>query len=144
MMEFSSSLPFGVKWPATAELKARCSVERQAFVEWINDLDVHPLHRRVLTVLLGLVAEAEMVDARCAGVTYSAEVGRRAHCLGEVEEVLRELVHAGHVTVHSAAEVFGQKRPGIIFRIRRPDVVLTVESAGSLWLADAWPRKRTA
>lgn len=43
-MEFSSLLPFGVKWPATAELKARCSVERQAFVEWINDLDV-PTHR---------------------------------------------------------------------------------------------------
>lgn len=144
VMQFGSLMPFGVKWPTTAESKARCSMEREAFVEWINDLDIPTLHRRVLTVLLGLVAEAEMIDARCAGVSYSAEVGRRARCLSEIDETLQDLVDAGHLTVHSTADVFGEKRPGIIFRIRRPDVVLTVESAGSLWLADAWPRKRSA
>lgn len=143
-MEISSLVPFGGKRPVTPESKARCSLERQAFADWIDSLDAPAVQRRILSVLLGMVAEAEMVDGRCAGVTYSAEVARRAGSLEEVDETLQELVAAGYLTVHSAAEVFGEKRPGIIFRIRRPDVVLTVESAGSLWPADAWPRKRSA
>lgn len=140
----ASLVPFGVGWPMTAALRARSAREREAFVVWIEGLDVSDAQRRVLTVLLGMVEESELVDARSAGVTYSAEVARRAGCLGDADAVLCELVDAGFLTVHPAAEVFEDMRPGMIFRIRRPDVVLTIESAGLLWRADAWPMKRAA
>lgn len=141
----TSLLPFGVQWPATPELKARCVRERAAFAAWIDDLDVPDAQRHVLTVLLGFVAEAEMVDGRCAGVTYSAEVARRVGGSEDVDSLLHELVSADYLTVHPAADVFeDDKRPGIVFRIRRPDIVLTFESAGLLWRADSWPIKRTA
>jgi len=134
-------VPFGVKWPATAALKDRRAREREAFVEWIAGLDVLEDQRRVLAVLLGMVDDTELVDARCAGVTYAAEVARRAGALGDIEAVLGELVAAGYLTLHPAAEVFPEPRPGLVFRLRRPDVVLTVESAGLLWMADSWVRK---
>jgi hypothetical protein len=138
----ASLVPFGVKWPTTTALQERPEREHAAFVEWIDGLRVPKVQREVLMVLLGMVDRAELVDGRCAGVTYPAEVARRAGSLDDVDGVLRELVTAGHLSVHSAAEVFEDQRPGIVFRIRRPYVVLAVESAGSLWLADAWPRKR--
>jgi hypothetical protein len=130
----------GVKWPATAELKERCERERLGFVDWVAGLDVSEVQRRVLVVLLGMVVDGELVDGRCAGVTYMAEIARRVG-LDDVDELLRELVGAGHLTVHPSAEVFEDRRPGIVFRLRRPDVVLTVESAGLLWMADSWVRK---
>lgn len=143
-MGISIFVPFGVRWPSTSGLKARCVREREAFAAWIRGLDVSEEQRVILAILLGMVEEAELVDARCAGVTYLAEVARRAGGLGDIDGLLQELVDAGHVALHSAADVFGEKRPGVVFRIRRPDVVLTVESAGYLWTADAWPRKRAA
>ena len=141
------ALPFGVKWPATAALKDRRTRERETFVAWIHDLDVPEDQRKVLTVLLGMVDDSELVDGRCAGVTCPAEVARRAGALDDVDTVdgiLHGLEAAGHLSLHPASEVFEDKRPGIVFRLRRPDVVLTVESAGQLWLADAWPRRSVA
>ncbi|MFK4299873.1 hypothetical protein ABH924_005063 [Arthrobacter sp. GAS37] len=143
-MEMASLVPFGVKWPATAALKDRRVRERAAFVEWIEGLDVLEDQRRVLSVLLGMVDDVELVDGRCAGVTYPAEVARRAGGLEDVEGILLSLEAAGHLSLHPAAEVFEDKRPGIVFRLRRPDVVLTVESAGPLWISDAWPRRSVA
>lgn len=139
-MEFARLLPFGAKWPATEALRARSFRERQAFDEWIAGLDVSETRRRVLAVPLEMVDEAELVDARCAGVTHPAEVERRAGTK-DVHAVLEELVADGLLTVHSAAEVFPDPRPGFVFRIRRPDVVLTIESAGPLWQMDAWNAK---
>lgn len=136
----ASLVPFGVAWPMTAALRARSAREREAFVVWIEGLDVPEAQRRILTLLLEMVEEAELVDGRCAGVTYSAEVARRLG-LDDVDELLRDLVGAGHLTVHPAAEVFEGRRPGIVFRLRRPDVVLTVQSAGLLWMVDSWVRK---
>jgi hypothetical protein len=143
-MEMASLLPFGVMWPATPFLSDRAAAEREGFAGWINSLDVPEDHRKVLTVMLGMIDDNELVDGRCAGVTSAAEVARRAGALGDVEAVLGELVSTGNLTLHPAAEVFGDKRPGVVFRLRRPDVVLTVEAAGQLWIADAWPRRSVA
>lgn len=143
----AGSMPFGVTWPATAALKDRRARERESFVAWIHDLDVPEDQRKVLTVLLGMVDDSELVDGRCAGVTYAAEVARRAGALDDVdtvEGILHGLEAAGHLSLHPASEVFKDNRPGIVLRLRRPDVILTVESAGQLWLADAWPRKSVA
>lgn len=136
-MEGAGLLPFGVRWPETEELRERSARERQAFDEWIPGLDVPETQRRVLDALLGLVDDVELVDARCAGVTDTAEVARRAG-VEDVDSVLEELVTARLLTLHPAADVFAEPRPGMVFRIRRPDVVLTIESAGPLWQADAW------
>lgn len=137
----ASLVPFGVKWPATAALKDRRARERAAFVEWIEGLDVPEDQRRVLSVLLGMVDDSELVDGRCAGVTYPAEVARRVGSLDDVDGIFLALAAAGYLTLHPAAEVFEDKRPGVVFRLRRPDMVLTVESAGQLWISDAWPRR---
>lgn len=137
----ASMVPFGVKWPATAALKDRSARERAAFAEWIDGLDVPEDQRKVLAVLLEMVHDVELVDARCAGVTSAAEVSRRAGTLSDVEAVLGGLVAAGHLTLHPAAAVFSDPRPGLVFRIRHPDVVLTRESAGTLWGMDAWTAK---
>ncbi|MGO4585562.1 hypothetical protein AB4Z38_17015 [Arthrobacter sp. 2RAF6] len=120
--------------------------ERESFVAWIHDLDVPEDQRNVLTVLLGMVDDSELVDGRCAGVRHAAEVGRRAGALDDVdtvEGILHGLEAAGHLSLHPASEVFKDKHPGIMFHLRT-DVVLTVESAGQLWLADAWPRRSAA
>lgn len=143
----ASLVPFGVKWPATAALMDRRARERALFVEWIEGLDVPEDQRNVLSVLLEMVDDGELVDGRCAGVTYLAEVARRAGALDDVDAVdgiLHGLAAAGHFSLHPASEVFGDKRPGIVFRLRRPDVVLTVESAGQLWISDAWPKRSAA
>lgn len=137
----ASLVPFGVKWPVTAALKDRSARERAAFAEWIDGLDVPADQRTVLAVLLDIVHDVELVDARCAGVTSAAEVSRLAGALRDVEAVLGGLVAAGYLTLHPAAAVFADPRPGLVFRIRHPDVVLTRESAGTLWGMDAWTAK---
>lgn len=143
-MEMAGSMPFGVRWPATAALKDRRARERESFVEWIHDLDVPEDQRQVLTVLLGMIDDNELVDGRCAGVTYTAEVAGALEDVDTVDGILHGLEAAGHLSLHPASEVFKDNRPGIVFRLRRPDVVLTVESAGQLWIADAWPRRSLA
>lgn len=95
----ASLVPFGVKWPVTAALKDRRAREREAFVEWIDGLDVPEDQRRVLSVLLGMVDDVELVDGRCAGVTYPAEVARRAGELEDVDRILPALEAAAVVEV---------------------------------------------
>lgn len=51
------------------------------------------------------------------------------------------LAAAGLLTSRRAADVFQDGRSGVVLRVRRPNVVLTVEAAGTLWLADSWTRK---
>ncbi|MDQ0236643.1 hypothetical protein J2S91_002998 [Arthrobacter bambusae] len=136
-----------MKWLATAALKGRRAREHESFVAWIYDLDVPEDQRKVLTVLLAMVDDSELVDGRCAVVRHAAEVGRRAGALDDVDTVdgiLHGQEAAGHLSLHPAAEVFGDKRPGVVFRLRRPDVVLTAESAGQLRIADVWPRRSVA
>lgn len=146
-MEMAGSMPFGVKWPATAALKDRRAREHESFVAWIHDLDVPEDQRKILAVLLGMVDDSELVDGRCAGVTYAADARRHAGALDDVDTVngiLHGLEAAGYLSLHPASDVFKDNRPGIVCRLRRPDVVRTVESAGQPWLANAWPRKSVA
>lgn len=100
--------------------------------------------RVALTVLLEMVDRVEFIDGRCADFIYPAEVARRAGISVGIDDVLRALVAGGHLYVHPAAEIYEDKRPGIVFRLRRPDVVLTAESAGPLWKADSGRRGRSS
>lgn len=127
VIEVASLVPFGVK-PRTAGLKARCVPEREMFA---------------MCILVEMAEDLELVDARCAVASYPAGVARRAGVRGDFDEVVRPLVAAGYLTFDPVSAV-GPTGPGLIFRVRRPDVVLTVESAGPLWTADSWARKRTA
>ncbi|MGO4653086.1 hypothetical protein AB4068_15490 [Arthrobacter sp. 2RAF22] len=137
VIEMATLVPFGLKRPAAAAMQDCYDQEHPAFMRWINGLKIPRVQRVVLTVLLGMVDRVEFMDGRCAGVTYPAELARRAGVPLGVEDVLRALVNGGHLSVHPAAEVFDDRRPGIVFRLRRPDVVLTVESAGPLWKVDS-------
>ncbi|MDP9904687.1 hypothetical protein [Arthrobacter bambusae] len=130
-------VPFGIKRTTLAAMQKHAEMEHAAFVRWIDGLQVPEVQRAVLTVLLEMVDRAEFMDGRCAGVTYPAEVARRAGVPVGVDDVLRALVNRGHLSVHPASKVFDDRRPGIVFRLRRPDVVLTPESAGPLWMADS-------
>jgi hypothetical protein len=136
VIEMATLVPFGPKRSA-AVIHDRFDQEHAAFTRWINGLKIPRVQRVVLTVLLEMVDKVEFMDGRCAGVTYPAELARRAGIPLGVEDVLSALVNGGHLSTHPAAEVFDDRRPGIVFRLRRPDVVLSVESAGPLWKTDS-------
>ncbi|MDO5867134.1 MULTISPECIES: hypothetical protein [Paenarthrobacter] len=135
-------LPFGTEWPMNFTLRERAAREREAFGSWIDALGIPSLQRTILTELLELMDEREFVEGRAACVTYEAELARRSRVDEQsLMDVLDVLAAAGLVTCHPACEVFDDPRPGMVIRIRRPDVVLTVEAAGPLWLADSWVRR---
>ncbi|WP_423185048.1 hypothetical protein [Arthrobacter sp. NyZ413] len=81
--------------------------------------------------------------AAVPAILVAGGVARRAGDLDLVDGILTKLEAAGYLSLHPTAEVFEDKRPRIVFRRRRPGVVLTVASAGQLWIPDAW-RKRNA
>lgn len=135
-------VPFGVNWLDANAMQARQEEERSKFVRWIDQLRIPEVHRLVLTVLLEMVDRVEFMDGRCAGFTYPAEVGRRAGIPDGIDDVLRDLITGRCLYVHPAAEVYKDGRPGIIFRLRRPGVVLSAKSAGPLWGADTRPQLR--
>lgn len=134
-------LPFGTPWPMNATQRERAARERETFRSWVDGLAIPSSQRRVLIELLGLMDEREFVEGRAACLTYEAELARRTGLREPLTGVLDALVHAGLVTCHPAATVFTDAGPGVVLRVRRPDVVLTVEAAGTLWLADSWVRK---
>lgn len=134
-------LPFGTPWPMNATLRERAAREREAFRSWVDGLAIPSSQRRVLIELLGLMDEREFVEGRAACVTYEAELARRTGLGESLGSVIDDLAAAGLLTSHRAADVFQDGRSGLVLPVRRPDVVLTVEAAGTLWLADSWTRK---
>jgi hypothetical protein len=134
-------LPFGTQWPMSRELRKRATKEAEQFQEWVAGLRVPEEQARVLSVLLEMTDEHEFVEGRPACVTYEAELACRTGLEHGLSGVLVALIKAGYLTSHSAAGVFGDGRPGVVFRVRRPDVVLSVEAAGPLWMADSWVRR---
>ncbi|KRE61771.1 hypothetical protein ASG92_20500 [Arthrobacter sp. Soil736] len=131
-------LPFGTPWPMNATLRERAAREREAFRSWVDGLAVPSGQRKILTELLGLMDEREFVEGRAARGTYEAGLARRTGLGKSLGGVVSDLVSAGLLTCHSAAGVFDDGRPGEVFRVRRPDVVLTVEAAGPLsWVSRA-------
>lgn len=136
-------VPFGPRWPLTDRTAARAVRERQYFLGWIEALGVTPQQAAVLGALVEMTEDREFVDGRCAVNSYPAEVARRAMIREDFNEVTRPLVEAGYLTAHPVSAV-GLTGPGTIFRVRRPDIQLTIESAGPLWPQDAWTAMRTA
>lgn len=134
-------LPFGTQWMMDGSLRAWANREREAFHLWVDGLDIPADQARVLSEILDMVDEREFVDGRAACVTYEAELARRTGQGESLEAVIADLVASGLLTSHRAADVFKEARPGVVLRVRRPDVVLTVEAAGPLWMADSWVRK---
>lgn len=110
-------------------------------VYWVAKLDAPGGQVRVLNELMELMDEREFVEGRAACVTYEAELARRTGLGDSMEGVLKGLTGIGLLTSHKAAGVFVDKRPGLVFRLRRPDVVLAFESASPLWLANSWVRR---
>ncbi|MGO4431769.1 hypothetical protein AB4Y88_00280 [Paenarthrobacter sp. RAF9] len=92
--------------------------------------------------LVGLMDEREFIEGSAACVTYKTELARRTGLEEELPEVLNALIETGLLTRHKAAAVFNDGRPGLVLRIRHPEVVLTVEAAGTLWIADSWVCKQ--
>lgn len=137
----TSLLPFGTQWPMDDRLRERASQEREVFRTWVAGLEVPQYQGQVLAELLELMDEREFVEGRAACVTYEAELARRTGLGDSLAGVLKELTRTGLLTSHKAAEVFRDGRPGVVFRVRHPDVVLTVEAAGLLWMSDSWVRK---
>lgn len=134
-------LPFGTVWPMHYDgLQERASAEFEAFQNWVSGLELNPAQHGVLTELLGMMPVSEFVEGRAACVTEAEELGRRTGLGESVDAVLEELEAAGFVTKHPATKVFDDQRPGVVLRVRRPDVVLTVEAAGPLWMKDSWVR----
>lgn len=138
----ASLIPFGVDWPANAAMRERAEREHAKFLCWVKQLPVSEVQRLVLRTLLEKVDITEFIDGRCAGFTYSAEIARRAGIPEGIDSVFQALRTGGYLYMHPAAEVFEDRRPGIVFRIRHPDVVLTAQSAGPLWKEDS-RRRRT-
>lgn len=130
-------VPFGPRWPLTTRTVTRAAGEREFFLAWIESLDVTPQQAAVLTTLVEMAEDRELIDGRCAVNSYPAEIARRAVIREDFDEVIRPLVEAGYLTAHPVSSV-GLTGPGIIFRVRRPDIELTIESAGPLWPEDAW------
>lgn len=137
-----SLLPFGTEWPMSASLRTRAETGRERFQSWIGHLNVSANQRRVLAELMGLMDEREFIEGRAACVTYEAELARRTGLEEELSDVLDALIDAGLLTRHKAAAVFNDHRPGLVLRIRHPEIILTVEAAGTLWTADSWVRKQ--
>lgn len=133
-------LPFGTPWRVEGGLRDRADREREVFHAWVEGLDVPVEQATVLFELLDIADDREFVEGRAACVTHEAEIARRTGLGESVEGVLNGLESAGLITNHPAAEVFEDRRPGVVVRVRRPDVVLTVEAAGTLWLGDSWLR----
>ncbi|MEO3939462.1 hypothetical protein V3C41_00070 [Paenarthrobacter nicotinovorans] len=125
----------------SASLRTRAEAGRKSFRSWIGDLDVPAHQRRVLAELVGLMDEREFIEGRAACVTYEAELARRTGLEEDLPEVLDALIDAGLLTRHKASAVFNDGRPGLVLRIRHPEVVLTEEAAGTLWMADSCVRK---
>lgn len=121
-----SLLPFGTHWPMDARLRERASQEREVFRSWVAGLEIPGSQGQVLAELLALMDEREFVEGRAACVTYEAELARRTGLEDALQSVL----------------VFQDNPLGVVLRIRRPGVVLTVEAAGLLWLKDSWVRER--
>jgi hypothetical protein len=134
-------VPFGPRWPLTDRTAARAAVEREFFLAWIESLDVTHQQAAVLKAVVEMAEARELVDGRCAVNSYPAEVTRRAVIREDFDEVIRPLVKAGYLTLHPVSAV-GLTGPGTIFRVRRPDIQLTIESAGPLWPRDAWTAMR--
>lgn len=136
-----TDLPFGTLWPMNyLGLQERASAEFAAFENWVSGLELDPEQQLVLTELLGMMPASEFVEGRAACVTEADELGRRTGLGEAVVAVLEGLETAGLVTNHPATRVFDDQRPGVVLRVRRPDVVLTVEAAGPLWMKDSWLR----
>jgi len=137
----TSLLPFGTQWMMDGGLRDRANREREAFRLWVDGLDIPSEQTKVLSEVLDMADEREFVEGRAACVTYEAELARRTGLRESLRSVVDDLVAAGLLTSHRAADVFQDGRPGLVLRVRRPDVVLTVEAAGPLWRADSWTRK---
>jgi len=134
-------LPFGTHWAMDGRLRDRATRRRKAFRSWVAGLDIPAEQARVLSQVLEMADEREFVEGRAACVTYEAELARRTGLGESLGSVIDGLVADGLLTSHRAADVFEDGRPGVVLRVRRPDVVLTVEAAGPLWRADSWTRK---
>lgn len=134
-------VPFGPRWPLTDRTAARAAGEREFFLAWIESLDVTPQQAAVLRAVVEMAEDRELIDGRCAVNSYPAEVSRRAVIREDFDEVIRPLVRDGYLTAHPVSAV-GLTGPGHIFRVRRPDIELTIESAGPLWPGDAWTAMR--
>ncbi|WP_454812839.1 hypothetical protein [Paenarthrobacter nitroguajacolicus] len=124
-----------------ASLRARAEAGRESFRSWIDALDIPAHHGRVLAELVDL-DEREFIEGRAACVTYEAELARRAGLEEELPEALDSLTDTELLTHRKAAAVFNEGRPGLVLRIRHPEVVLTVAAARTLWIADSWVRKQ--
>ncbi|WP_409017291.1 hypothetical protein [Arthrobacter sp. MP_2.3] len=122
-------------------LRERATAEYEAFQAWVAGLDLYEMQSRVLSELLEMMDPREFVEGRAACVTYDAELARRTGLGESLPGVVGGLVDAGLLTSHPAAEVFEDGHPGVVFRVRRPDIVLTIEAAGPLWAQDSWLRK---
>jgi len=82
--------------------------------------------------MASLVSFGVRWPARPAGIAHRTGLG------DALQNALADLKGTGLLTSHQAAEVFKDGRTGVVLRIRRPGVVLTVEAAGPLWLKDSW------
>ncbi|WAH99758.1 hypothetical protein [Arthrobacter sp. MMS18-M83] len=122
---------------------ARAAGEREFFLAWIESLGVTPSQERVLKALVEMAGVRELIDGRCAVVSYPDNVARRALVSEGFADVTRPLIREGLLTLHPVSAV-GLDGPGVIFRVRRPDIELTIESAGPLWPQDAWTAVRYA
>lgn len=140
----SNFLPFGTDWPMDDRLRDRAAVQYRGFQEWISALDLFAGQERVLSELLSMMSSTEFVEGRAACVTSTDDLAQRTGLGESLDGVLANLVDAKLLTKHSAAEVFGDTRPGVVLRVRKPDVVLSVEAAGLLWMPDAWTSRRAA
>jgi hypothetical protein len=138
-----TALPFGTAWPMHYDaLQERAAGEYAAFQSWVFAPGRPPLEERVLTELLSIMPASEFVEGRAACVVETEDLGSRTGLGQSVVDVLDSLELAGLVTSHAAATVFRDQRDGIVVRVRKPDVVLTIEAAGPLWLRDAWTALR--
>lgn len=135
-------LPFGTAWPMHDDgLRDRTATELDEFQKWASGLDLGSEQQSFLLTLLDMTPASEFVEGSAACVTGPEELARRSGLGASVEEVLESLESIGLVTSHSADSVFGDQRAGIVVRVRKPDIVLSVEAAGSLWLRDSWYRR---
>lgn len=122
------------------------------------ELDALGGQMRLLIEHLELMDEHDFVEGRAACIIDEAQLARCTGLGDSLEGVLKDLTGTGlasrkaaevfeggrpeaHMTARPAAEVFVGRRLGLVFRLRRPDVVLAVESTGPLRVADSWVRR---
>ena len=136
-------LPFGTQWPMNASLPIRRNHrEREVFRSWVAGLEIPGSQGQRLAELLELMDELDFVEGRAACVSYEAELGRRTGLSDSLQDILKDLKDAGLLTSHFAGQVFEDGCPGVVLRIRRPGVVLSVEAAGPLWHKDSWVHQK--